>query len=89
MNKIKRNQERDQRNYQLLQENGWQVIVIWECQLMPKRIEQTMNEVELRLNNNLLSLFSKHMLVHYNQEPEDSLSMAAEEVEYHPYMKKD
>ena len=33
VSKIRRNQERDQRNYNVLQENGWQVIVIWECQL--------------------------------------------------------
>ena len=43
--KIKRNQERDQRNYQLLQENGWQVIVVWECQLTPHQIDHTMREV--------------------------------------------
>ena len=39
VNKIKRNQERDQKNYQLLQANGWQVIVVWECQLTAKQIE--------------------------------------------------
>jgi len=33
VNKIKRNQARDQKNYQVLHDNGWQVIVIWECQL--------------------------------------------------------
>ena len=58
--KIKRNQERDQRNYQLLQENGWQVIVIWECQLKPTLLDHTMREVELLLNDNLLSLY-KHL----------------------------
>ena len=42
VNKIKRNQERDQQNYQVLHDNGWQVIVVWECQLTPKRIEETM-----------------------------------------------
>ena len=33
ISKIRRNQERDHRNYQILQENGWQVIILWECQL--------------------------------------------------------
>lgn len=28
-----RNVERDQRNLALLQAAGWQVLVIWECQL--------------------------------------------------------
>jgi len=31
--KIKRNVERDQRNYQKLSEQGWRVLVIWECEL--------------------------------------------------------
>jgi DNA mismatch endonuclease (patch repair protein) len=82
VNKIRRNQERDQKNYQLLQENGWQVIVIWECQLTPKRIEQTMNEVELLLNEKLLSLYSKHTPFYYNTEEEHSLPMAAEALDY-------
>ena len=82
VNKIKRNQERDQKNYQLLQDNGWQVIVVWECQLTPKRIDQTMNEVELRLNEKLLSLYSKHTPVYYNTEEEHPLPMAAETTDY-------
>ena len=82
VNKIRRNQERDQKNYQLLQENGWQVIVIWECQLTPKRIEQTMNEVELLLNEKLLSLYSKHTPFYYNTEEEQPLPMAAEALDY-------
>lgn len=57
VNKIRRNQERDQQNYRVLWENGWQVIVVWECQLKPKRLEQTMLRVELLLNENLLRLY--------------------------------
>ena len=81
-NKIDRNRKRDQENYQLLQENGWQVILIRECQLTPKRIEQTMNEVELLLNNKLLSLYSKHTPFQYNTEEESPLPMAAETLDY-------
>ncbi|MCR5191598.1 MAG: very short patch repair endonuclease [Bacteroidales bacterium] len=57
VNKIRRNQERDQQNYRVLWENGWQVIVVWECQLKPKRLEQTMLRVELLLNENLLRIY--------------------------------
>lgn len=81
-NKIDRNRKRDQENYQVLQENGWQVIVVWECQLTPKRIEQTMNEVELLLNNKLLSLYSKHIPFQYHTEEESPLPMAAEALDY-------
>ena len=79
--KIRRNQERDQRNYQLLQENGWQVIVIWECQLTPKQIEHTMREVELLLNNNMLARY-KHAPKPFTTE-EEPLPLAAEDsIEY-------
>ena len=35
-NKIIRNVERDLENTQLLKQQGWQVLVIWECQLKKK-----------------------------------------------------
>ena len=79
--KIRRNQERDQRNYQLLQENGWQVIVVWECQLTPKQIEHTMREVELLLNNNMLARY-QHSPSPFTTE-EELLPLAAEDtIEY-------
>ena len=79
--KIRRNQERDQRNYQLLQENGWQVIVVWECQLTPKKIEHTMREVELLLNNNMLARY-QHSPSPFTTE-EEPLPLAAEDtIEY-------
>ena len=31
--KINRNVERDAENYRILSEQGWKVLVIWECQL--------------------------------------------------------
>ena len=54
--KIQRNQERDQRNYRILQENGWQVLVVWECWLKPKLLEQTMLRLEQRLLENYLAM---------------------------------
>ena len=82
VNKIRRNQERDQQNYQLLIDNGWQVIVIWECQLKANAIDRTMCEVELLLNEKLLSLYSKHTPFQYHTEEEGPLPMAAEETGY-------
>ena len=76
LEKIRRNQERDQCNYQTLQDNGWQVIVVWECQLKADKLERTMREVELALNNNLLSMY-KHNPIPYPSE-EERLPMAAE-----------
>ncbi len=79
VNKIKRNQERDQKNYQVLHDNGWQVIVVWECQLTPKRIEETMLRVELLLNEHFLALHQPKP-VPYHQEEEGEIPMAAEEL---------
>ena len=80
VNKIKRNQERDQKNYQLLHDNGWQVIVIWECQLAPKRIEETMLRVELLLNERFLALHQPKVIPYNVQET--PISIAAEEENY-------
>ena len=77
--KIARNRKRDKENCRLLQENGWHVIVVWECQLTPKLIKHTMREVELLLNENMLSLYKKHTPAPYSIEEEGQLPMAAEE----------
>ena len=48
--KITRNVERDQNNHELLQELGWRVIVIWECQLKKKEFEETMEKLVSELS---------------------------------------
>lgn len=89
-NKISRNQQRDRQNYQLLKDNGWQVIVVWECQLSKDRIERTMQEVELMLNEKLLSLYRKNGPVVYRQRENDGdLLIAAENFEYVGVTKSD
>ena len=78
--KIRRNQERDQKNYEILSENGWQVIVLWECQLKPKKLEQTMLQVEVQLHDYYLRTFSRKSRTYIHIE-EESLPMAAEDPE--------
>ena len=53
-NKTEYNRERDQKNYQLLIEAGWQVIVIWQCNLVKEKIEATMQSVAVALNEKLI-----------------------------------
>ena len=61
--KIDRNRERDRQNYDILLQNGWQVIVVWECQLGKDKIENTMQSVAVALNRNLLNiLHNSHSL---------------------------
>jgi DNA mismatch endonuclease (patch repair protein) len=78
VNKIWRNQERDQKNYRILQENGWQVIVLWECQLKPKKLEQTMREVEVLLQDYYLRTFSRKVKPYIHLE--ENLPQAAEDL---------
>lgn len=78
VNKIRRNQERDQQNYQLLQENGWQVIVVWECQLTPKTMEQTMRQVEIQLNETFLHLCQTKSIYQLPTQPTTAPALAAE-----------
>ena len=40
--KISQNRERDERTYEKLHSMGWNVIVIWQCQLKQKTKEQTL-----------------------------------------------
>ena len=75
--KILRNMERDRKNYQLLRDNGWQVIVVWECQLKPKLLEQTMERVEVKLQDYFLRTFGPKS-VKYILLPDEDLPMAAE-----------
>ena len=81
LEKILRNQERDQRNYALLRDNGWQVIVVWECRLKPAVLERTMRQVELALNNNLLSLYRHKPIPYFSNEEDEHLPMAAEDTD--------
>ena len=77
--KICRNMERDQEDYRILQENGWHCIVVWECQLKSKLLEHTMQQVELQLNQNFLSIYQSKPILF--SESENEYLMAAEEEE--------
>lgn len=54
--KIRKNRERDIRNYTLLKSNGWNVLVVWECQLIKKRRKDTLRALSLKLNDIFLTL---------------------------------
>ena len=47
--KLGKNTERDQRNYALLEQQGWRVLIVWECELKPgvraSRLEKLVSEV--------------------------------------------
>lgn len=43
--KIARNRARDIKNYFLLMEMGWRVLIVWECAVKKSLVEQTADEV--------------------------------------------
>ena len=43
--KILSNVERDQRNYTELQQMGWNIIVVWECELKKELLLKTLNKI--------------------------------------------
>ena len=49
--KILRNVERDKKVKQELESSGWKVIIIWECELKPCCISQTLFNLEREIKN--------------------------------------
>lgn len=45
LNKINGNRARDEKNRKLLEENGWRVIEVWECDLKKDMAESTLNSL--------------------------------------------
>ena len=48
-NKIETNISRDERKKSKLEEMGWNVIVVWECELRPKERQKTLEKLEKEL----------------------------------------
>lgn len=43
--KLYRNRERDEENHKKLEEMGWNVITVWECELKKDKREQTLKNL--------------------------------------------
>ena len=50
--KILRNVERDKRSMELLQSLGWNVLTVWECQLKPKMLQDTLEGLVKAIKGN-------------------------------------
>ena len=51
--KINKNIERDNRANEALRSAGWNVIIVWECQLKPKQRSKTLADLAAKIRNNL------------------------------------
>jgi DNA mismatch endonuclease (patch repair protein) len=47
--KLYGNKERDKRNIQKLEKGGWNVIVVWECELKKDKANKTLNSIVQKL----------------------------------------
>ena len=78
--KIRRNKERDKEEQRKLAEMGWHCITVWECELMPKRREETLESLAFTLNHIWLQDHGTFVNLHPEQEEEDiQMPMAAED----------
>ena len=53
LNKINGNKKKDTENIAQLDRQGWQVIIIWECELTPDKREDTIKSLVDVLNNRI------------------------------------
>ena len=79
--KITRNRQRDARNQTLLQASGWNVIVIWECQLTRQRRQQTLRDLDLALSGIVLQQAHPAAKGYPKPDERETPSIAAEPME--------
>jgi DNA mismatch endonuclease, patch repair protein len=51
LDKINRNKTLDNKAVELLEKNGWRVIIIWECDLRPAKVENRLSTLLTELKN--------------------------------------
>ena len=77
--KIRRNKERDKEEQKKLAAMGWHCITVWECELTPKKREETLESIAFTLNHIWLQDHQVHAIPYRKLEEEDMrMPMAAE-----------
>lgn len=59
VNKVARNQERDQEVWRKLEAKGWSVVIVWECELVKAKFASTVERVTVEIIENG-NLYRKH-----------------------------
>ena len=78
--KIRRNKERDREEQKELAEMGWHCITIWECELTPKKREETLESIAFTLNHIWLQDHQAKVVSYLKLDEEDmQMPMAAED----------
>ena len=80
--KIRRNKERDKEEQKKLAAMGWHCITIWECELTPKKREETLESIAFTLNHIWLQDHQARVVPYPKLDEEDmQMPMAAEEID--------
>ena len=79
VDKIRRNKERDKVDQHKLAEMGWHCITVWECELKPKKREETLESIAFTLNHIWLQDHSTNAISYSILDKEDiQIPLAAE-----------
>ena len=76
--KIERNKQRDIEKRVQLRRLGWHTIIIWGCELLPKKRHTTLQALEQTLNKIFLLNNGAKVIADYSYE-EENIGMVAEE----------
>ena len=77
--KIRRNKERDKEDQRKLAKMGWHSITVWECELSPKKREETLESIAFTLNHSWLQDHRIAEIPYPRMDEEDSpINKAAE-----------
>jgi DNA mismatch endonuclease (patch repair protein) len=77
--KIRRNKERDKNEQKKLATMGWHCITVWECELTPKRREETLEAIAFTLNHIWLQDHQARIIAYPKLEEENmQMPMAAD-----------
>ena len=80
--KIRRNKERDKEEKKQLASMGWHCITIWECELTPKKREETLESIAFTLNHIWLQDHQARVVPYPKLEEENrQMPVAAEEID--------
>jgi DNA mismatch endonuclease (patch repair protein) len=71
VDKIRRNKERDKEDQHKLAEMGWHCITVWECELKPKKREETLESIAFTLNHIWLQDHSTNAISYSILDKED------------------
>jgi len=78
LHKIARNRERDALVAMKLRQNGWNVLVVWACWLLPRTRMATLKALSLRLSQLTLERYGRKPPVAYLPADDSEMAIAAE-----------